>query len=172
MTSNESPTEKTSDLIDKVHHEHAHLRRLFDDLASSFAKIAAGETGEATQREVVAAASEDLEVALDDMLEHFNQEEEIFFVEMENRFPELKPRIEKLVDAHEEMSQRTRWLQEQLAKSPEDLARDLEVVVDVLRSMAQLVDDHTQEETALFDDALEDIPVDERRVLLEKMRQI
>lgn len=172
MTSKEVPDEQTSDLIDQVHHEHAHLRRLFDDLAASFAEIAAGEVGEKNQREVVSAASEELEVALDDMLEHFDQEEEVFFIEIEKRFPELKPRIEALVEAHEEMTQRTRWLHKQLGKSPEELARDLEVVVDVLRSMAQLVDDHTQEETALFDDVLKKIPAGERRGLLEKMRQI
>ena len=172
MTSNPTGDEQTSDLIDQVHHEHVHLRRLFDDLAANFARIAAGEVGEKSQRDVVSAASEDLEVALDDMLEHFDQEEEVFFVEIERRFPELKPRIEILVEAHEEMTQRTRWLHEQLGKSPESLARNLEVVVDVLQSMAQLVEKHTEEETALFDDVLDEIPESERRGLLEKMRQI
>ncbi len=172
MASETTAKEQTSDLIDTVHHEHAHLRRLFDDLASSFAAISAGEVGESNQRQVVASASEDLEVALEDMLEHFNQEEEVFFIEIEKRFPELKPRIDGLVEAHEEMSQRMRWLQEQLGKSPEELARDLEVVVDVLRSMAQLVEQHTQEESTLFDDVLEKIPASERKGMLEKMRQI
>lgn len=172
MASDATEQQQTSDLIDKVHHEHVHLRRLFDDLASSFADIAAGEIGEADQRQVVASASEDLEVALEDMLEHFDQEEEVFFIEIEKRFPALKPRIEGLVEAHEEMSQRMRWLQEQLGKSPEELARNLEVIVDVLRSMAGLVEEHTQEETALFDDVLEKIPAGERRGMLNKMRQI
>lgn len=172
MTSNQSPDEQTSDLIDQVHHEHAHLRRLFDDLATSFARIAAGEIGEKNKRDVVSAASEDLEVALDDMLEHFDQEEEVFFVEIERRFPELKPRIEILIAAHEEMTQRTRWLHEQLGKSPAELSRNLEVMVDVLGAMSQLVEDHTEEETALFDDVLQKIPEGERRGLLKKMRQI
>lgn len=172
MTSNGTQQERTSDLIDKVHHEHAHLRRLFDDLASNFADIAAGKIGESDQRQVVQSASEDLEVALEDMLEHFNQEEEVFFIEIEERFPDLKPRVDRLVEAHEEMSQRTRWLQEQLGKSPEDLARNLGVIVDVLRSMADLVEEHTEEETALFDDVLKEIPPGERQGLWEKMRQI
>ncbi len=172
MTSDQTRDEQTSDLIDQVHHEHAHLRRLFDDLASSFAQIAAGDVGEKNQSDVVSAASEELEVALDDMLEHFDQEEEVFFVEIERRFPDLKPRIESLVEAHEEMTRRTRWLHKQLGKSAEKLSRELEVVVDVLNSMAQLIDGHTQEETALFDDVLQKIPEGERRGLLEKMRQI
>ena len=172
MTSQEIRDEQTSDLIDQVHHEHAHLRRLFDDLATNFAKIAAGEIGEKNRRSVVSAASEDLEVALDDMLEHFDQEEEVFFIEIERRFPDLKPRIETLVEAHEEMTQRTRWLHEQLGKSPEELSRNLEVVVDVLRAMSQLVEKHTTEETALFDDVLAEMSAEERRGLLEKMRQI
>ena len=172
MTSKANKQERTSDLIDTVHHEHAHLRRLFDDLASKFANIAAGEIEENNQRQVVAAASEDLEVALEDMLEHFNQEEEVFFVEIEERFPDLKPRIRALVEAHEEMSQRMRWLQEQLGKSQQELARNLEVVVDVLSSMAGLVEEHTEEESALFDDVLEKIPAGERKGLLKRMRQI
>lgn len=172
MTSKESPNEQTSDLIDKVHHEHEHLRRLFDDLASSFAAISSGEVEADDQRDVIAAASEDLQVALEDMLHHFNQEEEIFFVEMEKRFPELKPRIDTLVEAHETMSQRTRWLQEQLNKPADKLARNLEVIVDVLESMSGLVETHTQEETELFDDVLERMDAGERRGLLEKMRQI
>ena len=172
MTSDENPSEQTSDLIDTVHHEHAHLRKLFSDLASSFADIAAGEIGDDNRREVVAAASENLEVALEDMLHHFNQEEEVFFVEMERRFPDLAPKIEDLVDAHELMAQRTRWLHEQLEKGPDDVARDLEVIVDVLDSMASMVDDHTEQETRLFDEFLQKVPEDERRGLLEKMRQI
>lgn len=171
MSSQKSP-EKVSDLIDTVHHEHAHLRRLFDDLSTSFAAIASGEIGESNRRDLVAAASEDLEVALDDMLEHFNQEEEIFFVELERRFPELKPRINNLVEGHELMSQRTRWLQEQLGKPAQDLDRNLEVVLDVLRSMAKLVEEHTEEETELFDTVLNQMPAEERQKLLEMMRQI
>lgn len=172
MTSEKPLSEQTSDLIDKVHHEHAHLRRLFDDLASSFADIAAEKSGASDETEVVEAASEELEVALEDMLHHFDQEEEIFFVEIEERFPEMKPRIEELVEAHELMTQRTRWLHEQLGRGPDDVARDLEVVVDVLRSLAEMVERHTERETELFDEVLNKIPEDERRGLLEKMRQI
>lgn len=172
MTSEKSITEQASDLIDLVHHEHAHMRRLFDDLANNFAAIAAGETGEASEREIVAAASEDLEVALEEMLHHFNQEEEIFFVDMERRFPELKSDIDDLVEAHEVMAQRTRWLHDQLEKDPEDLARDLEVIVDVVRSLAGLVEEHTEKETELFDTVLHKISAEERRELLEKMRKV
>ncbi len=172
MTMSHDKNEKTSDLIDQVHHEHEHLRRLFGDLASSFAAISAGEVGAGREREVIAAAAEDLEVALDDMLLHFNQEEEVFFVEIEKRFPELKPRIKVLVEGHEVMSQRTRWLHQQLNRDPKDLARDLEVVVDVLEAMSNLVQTHTEEETALFDDVLESIPAGERKGLLRKMREI
>lgn len=172
VMSSENEAQRKSDLIDLVHHEHAHLRRLFDDLAESFASIADGEVGEESRREVVATAAEDLEVALDDMLHHFNQEEEIFFVELEKRFPELKPQIVGLVKGHEVMGQRTRWLQEQLSKPPKELTRNLEVILDVLRSMARLVEDHTEEETRLFDAALEAMPAEERQGLLERMRSI
>lgn len=164
--------EKTSDLIDAVHHEHAHMRRLFVDLVESFESIASGELDGESREEVVRMASEDLEVALEDMLHHFNQEEEIFFIELEQRFPVVQPKVESLVDAHETMSKRTRWLQEQLARPPEELTRNLEVVLDVLRSMARLVDEHTQEEADLFSTVLEAMSSEERRDLLERMREL
>lgn len=164
--------EKTSDLIDAVHHEHAHMRRLFVDLVSSFESIARGEVDEESREEVVSVASEDLEVALDDMLHHFNQEEEIFFVELEERFPAIQPQVETLVKAHETMSKRTRWLQEQLARPSEELTRNLEVILDVLRSMAHLVDEHTQDEAELFSSVLEAMSPEERKDLLERMREL
>lgn len=166
------PPEITSDLIDAVHHEHAHMRRLFVDLVSSFESIARGEVDEESREEVVSVASEDLEVALEDMLHHFNQEEEIFFIELEQRFPFVRPRVESLVDAHETMSKRTRWLQEQLARPPEELMRNLEVILDVLHTMARLVDEHTQEEAELFNTVLEAMSPEERRDLLERMREL
>ncbi|TXD39339.1 hypothetical protein FRC98_02770 [Lujinxingia vulgaris] len=162
----------SSDLIDRVHHEHVHLRRLFEDLAGTFERIGAEQTSAERKRELIESASEDMEVALDDMLEHFNQEEEIFFVEIEERFPVLSDRIEALVKGHELMGQRTRWLHEQLGKSAEEIGRNLTVILDVVRSMARMIEEHTEEETALFDDVLTKIPADERRALLEKMREI
>ncbi len=172
MAPGKAVAEQTSELIDKVHHEHAHMRRLFDDLASSFEAIAAGEYGESEQKRVVEAAAEDLEVALEEMLHHFDQEEEIFFVDIEERFPHLKSKVNGLVEAHEEMSQRTRWLQEQLSQESVKMVRNLEVIVDVLGSMAQLVDRHTQEETQLFQEVLDEMPQDEQQALLNRMQQI
>ncbi|RAL25330.1 hypothetical protein DL240_03725 [Lujinxingia litoralis] len=162
----------SSDLIDRVHHEHVHLRRLFEDLSGTFERIGAEQTSAERKQELIESASEDMAVALDDMLEHFNQEEEIFFVEIEERFPELGPRIDALVKGHELMGQRTRWLHEQLGRTPAEIGRNLAVILDVVRSMAKMIDEHTTEETTLFDDVLTKIPADERRELLEKMREI
>ena len=168
----EPSPKQSSDLLDIVHHEHAHLRRLFEDLAEKFASLASGEVTGAERMEVVNSASEDLSVALEDMLHHFNQEEEVFFVELEERFPELKERIDQLVVGHEEMSQRMRWLQEQLARSSEELGRNVVVVLDVIQSMARLVEEHTEEEAELFELALHSVSQEERQEMLEKMRQI
>ncbi|RDV39586.1 hypothetical protein DV096_03185 [Bradymonadaceae bacterium TMQ3] len=172
MDHDSSKATPSSDLIDRVHHEHVHLRRLFEDLSGTFERIGAEETGQERKRELIESASEDMEVALDDMLEHFNQEEEIFFVEIEERFPELAGRIASLVKSHELMGQRTRWLHEQLGKPADEISRNLTVIQDVVQSMARMIEEHTEEETALFDDVLTKIPADERRALLEKMREI
>ena len=82
-----NPKQQKSDLIDTVHHEHDHLGKLFDDLEETFEDLASGDMDSSRYVEVVESASGDLEVALDEMLHHFNQEEEVFFVEIEERFP-------------------------------------------------------------------------------------
>lgn len=172
MSNHHSSTSSKSDLLDIVHHEHAHLRRLFTDLATSFSALAAGELANEERTEFLTTASEDLHVALEDMLEHFNQEEEVFFVELEERFPELRERIDVLVKGHETMSQRMRWLKEQLGKPGEELDRNAAVVLDVIQSMARLVEEHTDDETELFEFALANVSGKERQDLLEKMREV
>lgn len=162
----------SSDLLDIVHHEHTHLRRLFDDLLTNFESLQSERLGEVQEIELINSAAEDLDVVLEDMLEHFNQEEEVFFVELEERFPPLRPRIEKLVKAHETMSQRMRWLKEQTRKDPKELRRNVAIILDVVRTMAQLVEEHTKDETELFEMALENVSGDERKAMLERMRQI
>lgn len=162
----------TSDLIDAVHHEHEHLRRLFDDLAVSFESVARGEVQGEDRKEMVANAAENLEVALEDMMEHFNQEEEVFFVELEERFPEMSEEITGLIKGHETMSQRARWLHEQLGRPVGELDRNVDVLLDVVRSLSRLVEEHTRDETAFLDAVLDKVPTEERRVWLEKMREI
>ncbi len=172
MSSEETTSPSTSDLIDAVHHEHEHLRRLFKDLAGSFQSLARGEMKREERQEMVTGAAEDLEVALEDMLEHFNQEEEVFFVVLEERFPEMKDEIHGLIKGHETMSQRARWLHEQLTRPIDEMERNVDVVLDVVQSLARLVEEHTRDETAFLDSVLNKVPSEERRQWLEKMREI
>ncbi|MFU8806388.1 MAG: hemerythrin domain-containing protein, partial [Bradymonadaceae bacterium] len=167
-------TENTtkSDLIDKVHHEHQHLCRLFEDLQSSFEKINSGELDGESRAETLESASEDLAVALDEMLHHFDQEEEVFFVDIEERFPDLREEIVALVAAHELMGERTRWLQAQLKKPVDVISRDAGQILDVIRGMTELVIKHTEDEQRLFDVVLQKIPADERVSLLKEMQSI
>ncbi|MBA2661355.1 MAG: hemerythrin domain-containing protein [Bradymonadaceae bacterium] len=167
-----SDNQTRSDLIDRVHHEHEHLCRLFDDLHERFEKIAAGEFEDQSRDEIVEMAAEDLAVALDEMLHHFNQEEEIFFVDIETRFPELGAEVARLVEAHETMCERTRWLQQQFKKNAATLAVNVEPILEVLRGMKELVRQHTVEEQKLFDVVLSRIPPAERIILLREMQSI
>jgi uncharacterized protein YydD (DUF2326 family) len=168
MSNHQSKT----DLIDKVHHEHQHLCRLFEDLEASFNKIAAGEVDEESRTEILECASEDLAVALDEMLHHFDQEEAVFFVDIEERFPEFAEEVGKLVAAHEAMAERTKWLQAQLKKPSEVIARDIEGILDVVKLMTHLVVKHTVDEQRLFDMVLDKIPAEDRITLLRDMQSI
>jgi hypothetical protein len=168
----QSQEQKKSDLIDTVHHEHDHLVKLFDDLEDTFDALADHEMDEARYTEVVESASGDLEVALDEMLHHFNQEEEIFFVEIEERFPEVAAAIEKLTDAHEMMCERTRWLHRQINQPPAKIRENADEIYEVIHQMRVTLAEHTQNETELFDTVLRRMSADERETLLDEMRKI
>lgn len=162
----------SSDLIEIVHNEHDHLLKLFEDIGQTFEKVAAGELDEARREDVLETASDDLQLALDEMLHHFNQEEEVFFVEIEKRFPEMSDDISRLADAHELMCDRTRWLHRQLNQSRDTIAEHSDQIMKVVKQMRQLLGQHTTNETRLFDAALESMPPEERESLLAEMRRI
>lgn len=161
-----------SDLVDLVHHEHDHLRRLFEDVADSFSKLAGGTLDEPVRSEMLESTSDDLELALDEMLHHFNQEEEVFFVEIERRFPDLADDIAALAEAHELMCERTRWLHRQLHQSDEHIAEHLDDILEVVRQMGDILSEHTKQEDRLFGTALSQMSADERDDLLAEMRRI
>ncbi|MFB6262420.1 MAG: hemerythrin domain-containing protein [Bradymonadaceae bacterium] len=164
--------ELRSDLIDIVHHEHDHLKRLFDDIADSFEQLADDRSELESDSELLASAADELEVALDEMLHHFSQEEEVFFVDLKERFPELADDIDGLADAHETMCEKTRWLKSEMGASPAEVVADLDEILDVLREMAELLTQHTREENRVFGRALEKMPREEQRALLEEMRKL
>jgi iron-sulfur cluster repair protein YtfE (RIC family) len=161
-----------SDLIDLVHHEHDHLVRLFEDIGQTFEKIARGELEEPRRTEILETARDELEMALEEMLHHFNQEEEVFFVEIEERFPELADDIASLARAHELMGERTRWLHKQLHLPRKTIAERSDEIMKVVKQMRKLLGQHTTNENRLFDAALKRMPPEERESLLREMRRI
>jgi hemerythrin-like domain-containing protein len=161
-----------SDLIDLVHHEHHHMTRLFEDLRSTFERIASEDLSPDLRSEIVETAHEDLQTAFDELLHHFSQEEEVFFVEMEKRFPSLSDDIAGLVQTHEFVCDRTRWLQNALDRDATALAADVERVHDVLATLQSTLVDHTNIENELFGKALREMTPTERQELLERMRSV
>lgn len=164
--------ETKSDLIDLVHHEHHHLTSLFGSLHSTFEILSSEALDSAERQEIVETAAEDLQTAFDDMLHHFSQEEEVFFVEMEKRFPELGEDIAKLVATHEFVYERTRWLQNLLQQRAEAIAQNAERIFDTLTTLDRTLVEHTQAENVIFTDALRRMTPPEREEILRKMREI
>jgi hypothetical protein len=164
---------ETSDLIDWAHHEHAHLSRLFEDLQQTFARIGAGDLAEEGVAEAVALALEDLTVALEDMLEHFGEEEEFYFVEIEQRFPQFAGRLELLVQAHERICAQTRELERSLRgyrqRGGDALWGELGQRVQVLAAEVQA---HNVQEQVVFEDALKQMSEVERQQLMAHKRAL
>lgn len=163
---------KKSDLIDLVHHEHHHMTRLFEDLRETFARLASEELDAGPRREIVETAQDDLQHAFDELLHHFSQEEEVFFVEMERRFPDLSDDIGALVETHEFVCERTRWLQKILQQDTAAIAANVARVHEVLSTLETTLVDHTNTENEIFDTALRKMTPAEREKLLQKMRAV
>jgi hypothetical protein len=164
---------ESSDLIDWAHHEHAHLSRLFEDLQQTFARIGAGEVEEDSVAEVLEVALEDLAGALEDMLEHFGEEEEVYFVEIEQRFPQFAARIELLVQVHERICVQTRALDAQIRRyKAEPAAQSLAALGDGVRALAAEVQAHNTQEQAVFADALRQMSEMERQQLMAHKRAL
>lgn len=161
-----------SDLIDLVQHEHHHMTRLFADLKSTFQRLADGDLEDSDRQEMVEMAHEDLSVAFEELLEHFDQEEEVFFVELERQFPELSNDIAELVETHEAVCEKTRWLQRMLRQDPSEMAGSLGLVTDVLTGLQQTLNDHTAAENKIMGSALRRMTPAEREELLRKMRDL
>lgn len=173
-TKAEEPMTETpkSDLIDLVHHEHHHMTKLFGDLRSTFERLAAEDLEGSERREIVQTAHEDLQTAFDELLQHFSQEEEVFFVEMEKRFPRLSDDIAELVETHEFVCDRTRWLQRVLRQEPSVIAENVERVGETLSTLQTTLVEHTDAENKIFGAAMRDMTPGEREELLRKMRDV
>ncbi|TDP76614.1 hemerythrin domain-containing protein [Bradymonas sediminis] len=165
-------TKENSELLDVVHHEHDHLCRLFDDIGETFEKITSGELEEPRRGEALETAQEDLQMALEEMLHHFNQEEEVFFVEIEAQFPEYAKDIARLVDGHELICDRTRWLNRQLKLPDVAQGERPEEILKVIKQMCKLVHNHAVNENRLFDNALARMPADQRERMREEISKL
>lgn len=161
-----------SDLIDLVHHEHDHMGKLFADLRETFQSLAGDQVADDVKLELVETASEDLRVAFDDLLHHFSQEEEVFFVHMEKRFPDLSEEIADLVKTHEFVCERTRWLQRVLTQDVAAVTSNLARIGETLTTLQQTLLDHTNTENEIFGAALRKMSAREREELLREMREI
>lgn len=161
-----------SDLIDLVHHEHDHMTKLFGDLRATFERLVEDETDDEEKRDIVETAREDLRAAYEELLHHFDQEEEVFFLQMERRFPELATDIESLVQTHEFVCDRTRWLQQVLQQDIDTIVGNLRRVGETLTTLQTTLLDHTNTENQIFGTALRRMTAREREDLLRDMREL
>ena len=162
-----------SDLLEWAHHEHEHLGKLFEDLKDTFSKLESDGFDSARQRdEALNTALDDLEHALDDMLEHFSEEEEVFFVEIEQRFPEFEPQIEALIATHEQLCSYNRTLMRRLGAEREVLFAEIKQTREVLDALVDLLHNHNQQEQEVFVKALQRLSDEERDALLATKQQL
>lgn len=104
-----------SDFSAWAEHEHEHMFKLFEDLDQTFRRLARQKLKGAQLGEALEQAIDDLNGALEDTLEHFGEEEEVYFSAIEAHVPALAPQISELIDAHEDICAKIRQLKRQLS---------------------------------------------------------
>lgn len=160
-----------NDVLNHILHEHRHLTNLFDDVYQTFAKLAEGSLEHQEREDALANAAEDLSIALDEMIAHFNEEEEVFFGEIESRFPDLTPEVAQLVTNHETMAGHTRWLLTFLARKERDLSGFQEALL-VVSAMREEIRNHTEAESRVYGDALSRMDSDDRAQMLHQLKSL
>ena len=157
-----------SDLLEWAEHEHEHLDRLFQDLRATFAQLASQTMGDEKVRDMVEQSVDDLKGALDDMLEHFNEEEEVYFLAIEQRFPELSESVARLVAAHESICRKVKRMAHQLERPLSELRAGVSGLSEQLDELVRTLEEHNDEEQTIFDAALSRMSQQERGELLDK----
>ena len=157
-----------NEVLGHIEVEHAHLSRLFEDLRQTFETVA--ENGVVTNEDALVTAAEDLEDALEEMLHHFEQEEQVLFVQIRERFPDMAGDIVGLVDTHELICSHTRWLQELLGGDRARLIAQMDQALVVIRDVASQVAGHTHAETRVYGEALSKLSPKDRRAMLEMLQ--
>lgn len=156
-----------SDLTEWANHEHEHMSKLFDDLRETFGMIARGELVGKEREEAVELALEDLEVALEDMLEHFNEEEEVYFFAIEQHFPEFGDHLEQLVVAHEEICAQIKTLKRGIVGVRGGQPTSWQVLNEQVQGLVGALGDHNDREREVFQSALARLNEAQLKALIE-----
>lgn len=154
----------------RVHEDHASLDRIFTSLQATLDAMAAQDVPD-TESDLLQDAREDLSFALEEMLEHFGIEEEAIFAHLEEALPDLAPRLQALAEAHEVLCRKTSDLRKlvgaaESGAAPFDLARAQRLVRETTRLLAY----HNQQEMAVFHEAMERLNDEDRRTLMDNLR--
>ncbi len=156
------------DVISHIEHEHSHLTRLFADIDRAFRQV--NQDGVQASEDALSTVSEDLEHAMEEMLDHFAEEEQVLFAHIEERFPEMESEIVALVQAHELICDRTRWLQQLLNADRSKLESEMAKALEIIHQLADEVAKHTEAESRVYTTALSQMSASERRELLENLQ--
>ena len=135
-----------SQLIDLIKHEHEHLSRFFTDLNARFYEA---ETG-VIDSTFLESAREELELGVEELLHHFDQEEAVLFAEVVARFPVENDNVAKLTRMHEFICDQTKDLQIILESNPDELQKKVSDVHDIVSTIRGALRTHAKYENAFF----------------------
>ncbi len=157
-----------SHLVDLIKHEHDHLMHFFTDLDKRFYEADSGQI-DATFLEL---ARGELELGIEELLHHFDQEEAVLFAEVVSRFPVEKEYVAKLTRMHEFICDQTQDLQIILESNPVELQKKVSDVHDIVSTIRGALRTHAKHENAFFVRIFEDLEPTEVDWFLAELAKI
>ena len=161
----------THDGLEKrIVHDHEHLNRIFEGLATSLNEVI--ETGCETS-DFLEDVRADLAFALDEMLDHFGIEEEAIFQYIREAVPALGGEIDTLEQQHEGLCAGTARLRKMVAAAEGGYKPlDLGLARTLVQESQQLLLTHNDREVRVFLDAFHGMDEAGRQLLAKDLNRL
>lgn len=156
------------ELIDLITKEHDHLSRFFADLNTRFYDL----ENESIDADFLENTRCDLEFGIEEMLHHFDQEEEVLFIEIVKRLPEEKEKVQKLIRMHEFICDQTRDLQQVLQSTVDELPEQIPYIHDLVSTIRGALRTHARQEDVFFHRIFENLNATDSAWLLTEIAKI
>lgn len=158
-------------LMHDVRLEHDHFEKMFSDLRETFRRVVMQDLSLTEQPDILETALQDLQFLVDEMLEHFEEEEELLFVTVLHQMPDQSSKVDELIMAHDDMCVKLCRIEGLVHNEAEEVERRAMRIYDLLSGLSKDVQKHATEEDQLVYTLLQRLNAGDCERLLQELRQ-